>query len=48
MLFGSSVELQCLPRRSLEVVGETLKYRCSNGSPRYSVRTIMPSLYLSL
>ena len=40
--------LLCLPHRSLEVVGKTLRYSCSNGSPRYSVRTIMPPLYLSL
>ncbi len=30
----------------LEVVGN-LAYRCSNISPRYSVRTTMPSLVLS-
>ena len=27
---------------------ENLRYRCSNSSPRYSVRTTMPSLYLVL
>lgn len=33
-----------MPRLNLEVVGN-LAYRCSNSSPRYSVRTTMLSLY---
>ena len=34
----------CKPHSYLKVVGN-LGYRCNNSSPRYSVRTTMPSLY---
>jgi len=33
-----------MPRLNLEVVGN-LAYRCSDNSPRYGVRTTMPSEY---
>ncbi len=36
-----------MPHSYLKVVGN-LGYRCNNSSPRYSVRTTMPSLYLIL
>ncbi len=36
-----------MPRLSLEVVGN-LRYRCRYSSPRYSVRTTMPSLVSNL
>lgn len=34
-----------MPHSYLKVVGN-LGYRCNNSSPRYSVRTTMPSLYV--
>ena len=36
-----------MPHSYLKVVGN-LGYRCNNSSPRYSVRTTMPSLYPNL
>ena len=44
MLFGSSVELQC--HVFVEGRRKNLMSRCSNSSPRYSVRTTMPSLLI--
>lgn len=37
-----------IPCLSLEAVGKALAYRYGNSSPRYSVRTTMPSLYAIL
>ena len=42
--FGSSVELQC--HVFVEGRRKNLMSRCSNSSPRYSVRTTMPSLLI--
>ena len=37
-----------MPRLSSEAVGKALAYRYGDSSPRYSVRTTMPSLYAIL
>ena len=34
-----------MPHRKLKAVGKAHAYRYGNSSPRYSVRTTMPSLY---
>ena len=44
MLFGSSVELQC--HFFIECRRKNLMSRYSNGCPRCSVRTTMPSLLI--
>ncbi len=44
IIIGSSVELQC--HVFVEGRRKTLMSRCSNSSPRYSVRTTMPSLLI--
>ena len=44
IIIGSSVELQC--HVFVEGRRKNLMSRCSNSSPRYSVRTTMPSLLI--
>ena len=41
---STTKSVNCMPHSYLKVVGN-LGYRCNNSSPRYSVRTTMPSLY---